>query len=172
MVGARVAVPATGALGLGEGISCYSGGLRSLMPMVAFRGHATGRSSLYKMPMSALRTASQSLPGTGPGRERGGGGGGQELCIASICVLHCGAQGPGVSAQRRVQWQPVLGHGAAFVSTEPQHLYAPKGRRSHWCPPAPGGGLFRVEFLLRHKFCAKFLCAICSVFCRICTGIR
>ena len=35
-----------------------------------------------------------------------------------------------------------------------------------------GGGIFcGVEFLL-NKFCAKFLCAICSVFLRICTAIH
>ena len=33
------------------------------------------------------------------------------------------------------------------------------------------GVLYRVDFLCR-KFCAKILCAICSVFSRICTGIR
>ena len=39
------------------------------------------------------------------------------------------------------------------------------------CANWGGGGLYRVEFLCQ-KFCPKFWFAICSVFLRICTGIR
>ena len=42
-------------------------------------------------------------------------------------------------------------------------------------PPPPVlagvGGLHRLEFL-QFKFCPKILCAICSVFLRICAGVR
>ena len=33
-----------------------------------------------------------------------------------------------------------------------------------------GGGVYKLEFL-HLKFCTKFLCAICSVFLRICAGV-
>ena len=36
--------------------------------------------------------------------------------------------------------------------------------------PGEGGVLYRTEFL-HHKLCAQFLCATCSVFLRICTGV-
>ena len=49
-----------------------------------------------------------------------------------------------------------------------------KGTKVKFCPfctpTLPEGGIkYGGEFLF-NKFCAKFLCAICSVFLRICTA--
>ena len=53
---------------------------------------------------------------------------------------------------------------------------SPTALHSHTPSPSvpntgAGGGSYGAEFLC-HKFCAKFLRAICSVFLRSCTGIR
>ena len=63
----------------------------------------------------------------------------------------------------------------AYPSATPSVPF--RSRRSIRPPPTPRlclpeGGIFcGVEFLL-NKSCAKFLCAICSVFLRICTAVH
>ena len=45
---------------------------------------------------------------------------------------------------------------------------AEQGQLMHW---HTGEGVYKLEFL-HFKFCTKILYAICSVFFRICAGIR
>ena len=87
----------------------------------------------------------------------------------------CAGRVPGKHSSQGTQVQP-CSYTIVFRASPPPPILVPKlflnititMRRE---VQYPVGELYRVEFL-QHKFCATFLCAICSVFSRVCTGIR